>query len=231
MGGTLVRIGVTIFPGSNCDRDALYAIELAGAEPVELWHADASLKGVDAVVVPGGFSYGDYLRPGAIARFSKVMGPLEEFAKSGGPILGVCNGFQVLTEAHLLPGALLRNRSMRFVCKRVPVRVESTATPWTSLYEPGYELTLPVAHNEGNYFADPETVARLEGDGLVAFRYCDAKGQVTVDANCNGSLNAIAGIYSERLNVLGMMPHPENLVDALVGGTDGRGLFEGLAAA
>ena len=212
MGGTLVRIGVTIFPGSNCDRDALYAIELAGAEPVELWHADASLKGVDAVVVPGGFSYGDYLRPGAIARFSKVMGPLEEFAKSGGPILGVCNGFQVLTEAHLLPGALLRNRSMRFVCKRVPVRVESTATPWTSLYEPGYELTLPVAHNEGNYFADPETLARLEDEERVVLRYLE---------NPNGSAHDIAGVCNEGRNVVGLMPHPERVSDPALGSDEG----------
>ena len=217
MGGTLVRIGVTIFPGSNCDRDALYAIELAGAEPVELWHADASLKGVDAVVVPGGFSYGDYLRPGAIARFSKVMGPLEEFAKGGGPILGVCNGFQVLTEAHLLPGALLRNRSMRFVCKRVPVRVESTATPWTSLYEPGYELTLPVAHNEGNYLADEKSVSELEDEGRVVLRYLE---------NPNGSLNAIAGICSERRNVVGLMPHPERFSDAVLGSDRGLKVFE-----
>ena len=217
MGGTLVRIGVTIFPGSNCDRDALYAIELAGAEPVGLWHADASLKGVDAVVVPGGFSYGDYLRPGAIARFSKVMDPLEEFAKSGGPILGVCNGFQVLTEAHLLPGALLRNRSMRFVCKRVPVRVESTATPWTSLYEPGYELTLPVAHNEGNYFADEKSVSELEDEGRVVLRYLE---------NPNGSLNAIAGICSEGRNVVGLMPHPERFSDAVLGSDRGLKVFE-----
>src|SRR5215210_4687267 len=164
VGGPLLRIGVTVFPGSNCDRDALYAIERTGAEPVELWHADADLKGVDAVVVPGGFSYGDYLRPGAIARFAKVMGPLEEFAKGGGPVLGVCNGFQVLTEAHLLPGALLRNTHMRFICDRVRVRVESVATPWTAGCDPGEDLTLPVAHNEGNYFADAETIAKLEDE-------------------------------------------------------------------
>ncbi len=160
MGGRLLRIGVTVFPGSNCDRDALYAVERMGAEPVELWHADADLKGVDAVIVPGGFSYGDYLRPGAIARFAKVMGPLEEFAKEGGPVLGVCNGFQVLTEAHLLPGALLRNTHMRFVCDRVRVRVETTSTPWTAALAQGEELTLPVAHNEGNYFADARDARR-----------------------------------------------------------------------
>ena len=162
MGGGALRIGVTIFPGSNCDRDALYAVERMGAEPVELWHADADLKGSDAVIVPGGFSYGDYLRPGAIARFAKVMAALEDFARSGGPVLGVCNGFQVLTEAHLLPGALLRNAGMRFVCRRVRVRVEATETPWTSSCEPGEELTLPVAHNEGNYFADPLTLEQIE---------------------------------------------------------------------
>jgi phosphoribosylformylglycinamidine synthase I len=217
VGGDLLRVGVTIFPGSNCDRDALYAVERAGAEPVELWHADADLKGVDAVVVPGGFSYGDYLRPGAIARFSKVMGPLEEFAKSGGPVLGICNGFQVLTEAHLLPGALLRNRSMRFVCRRVPMRVETTETPWTSLLEPGDELTLPIAHNEGNYFADPRTLSELEGEGCVVLRYLD---------NPNGSINDIAGICNARRNVVGVMPHPERVSDNVLGSDEGLKVFE-----
>jgi phosphoribosylformylglycinamidine synthase len=212
-----LRIGVTVFPGSNCDRDALYAIERAGAEPVELWHADADLKGVDAVVVPGGFSYGDYLRPGAIARFAKVMGPLEEFAKSGGPVLGVCNGFQVLTEAHLLPGALLRNTTMRFVCRRVPVRVENTETPWTSLFERGDELTLPVAHNEGNYFADEKTIAELEDERRVVLRYL---------VNPNGSLNDIAGICSAERNVVGLMPHPERVSDVTLGSDEGLKVFE-----
>ena len=214
-----MRIGVTVFPGSNCDRDALYGIERAGAEPVELWHADATLKGVDAVVVPGGFSYGDYLRPGAIARFARVMGPLEEFAKSGGPILGVCNGFQVLTEAHLLPGALLRNANMRFVCKRVPVRLENTKTPWTSLFEPGHELTLPVAHNEGNYFADPHTLDELEAEGRVVLRYLE---------NPNGSANDIAGICNEARNVVGLMPHPERASDPLLGSEEGLRIFESI---
>jgi phosphoribosylformylglycinamidine synthase subunit PurQ / glutaminase len=212
-----LRVGVTLFPGSNCDRDALYAVERAGAESVELWHADADLKGVDAVVVPGGFSYGDYLRPGAIARFSKVMGPLEEFAKSGGPVLGICNGFQVLTEAHLLPGALLRNRSMRFVCRRVPMRVETTETPWTSLLEPGGELTLPIAHNEGNYFADPQTLSELEGEGCVVLRYLD---------NPNGSISDIAGICNARRNVVGVMPHPERVSDNVLGSDEGLKVFE-----
>jgi phosphoribosylformylglycinamidine synthase I len=214
-----LRIGVTIFPGSNCDRDALYAIERAGAEPVELWHADADLKSVDAVVAPGGFSYGDYLRPGAIARFSKVMGPLEEFARSGGDVLGICNGFQVLTEAHLLPGALLRNRNMRFVCRRVPVRFESVETPWTSLFRPGDELTLPVAHNEGNYFADERTITELEHEGCVVLRYLD---------NPNGSLNDIAGICNEERNVVGLMPHPERASDPALGFEKGMKVFESI---
>lgn len=212
-----MRIGVTVFPGSNCDRDALHAIERAGATPVELWHADASLKGVDAVVVPGGFSYGDYLRPGAIARFAKVMGPLEEFANAGGPVLGVCNGFQVLTEAHLLPGALLRNAHMRFVCSRAPVRFESVETPWTSLFESGDQLTLPVAHNEGNYFADEKTIAELEDEGRVVLRYLE---------NPNGSLNDIAGICNEGRNVVGLMPHPERASDPALGSGEGLKVFE-----
>jgi phosphoribosylformylglycinamidine synthase I len=212
-----LRIGVTVFPGSNCDRDAMYGIERAGAVPVELWHADADLKGVDAVVVPGGFSYGDYLRPGAIARFAKVMAPLEEFANSGGPILGVCNGFQVLTEAHLLPGALLRNSNMRFICDRVAVRVENVETPWTSLFESGYGLTLPVAHNEGNYFAEERTLAELEDEGRVVLRYVE---------NPNGSANDIAGICSEGGNVVGLMPHPERASDPLLGSGEGLRVFE-----
>jgi phosphoribosylformylglycinamidine synthase subunit PurQ / glutaminase len=212
-----VRIGVTVFPGSNCERDALFAIERAGAVPVELWHADADLGDVDAVVVPGGFSYGDYLRPGAIARFSKVMASLEDFAKDGGPVLGICNGFQVLTEAHLLPGALLRNTSMRFVCARVAVRVENTRTPWTSLYEPGDELVLPVAHNEGNYFADERTIAELEDEGRVVVRYLE---------NPNGSVNDIAGICNEGRNVVGLMPHPERASDPALGSDGGLKVFE-----
>ena len=207
-----MRVGVTVFPGSNCDRDALYGVERMGADPVELWHADPNLKGVDAVIVPGGFSYGDYLRPGAIARFAKVMGPLEEFAKEGGPVLGVCNGFQVLTEAHLLPGALLRNTHMRFVCERVRVRVETTSTPWTAALAPGDELTLPVAHNEGNFFADPDTLSRLEDEGRVVLRYLD---------NPNGSTNDIAGVCNEGCNVVGVMPHPERVSDPTLGSEEG----------
>ena len=212
-----MKIGIIVFPGSNCDRDALYAVERAGAEAIELWHADADLKSVDAVVVPGGFSYGDYLRPGAIARFSKVMGPLEAFAKEGGPILGICNGLQVLTEAHLLPGALLRNTHMRFVCTRVRTRVEIRETPWTSLFTVGDEITLPVAHNEGNYFADERTLQELEGEGRVVLRYLD---------NPNGSLNDIAGICNESRNVVGLMPHPERVSDPILGSDAGLKVFE-----
>jgi phosphoribosylformylglycinamidine synthase I len=212
-----LKIGIIVFPGSNCDRDALYAVERTGAEAIELWHADADLKSVDAVVVPGGFSYGDYLRPGAIARFSKVMGPLETFAKEGGPVLGICNGLQVLTEAHLLPGALLRNTHMRFVCTRVRARVENRETPWTSLFTVGDEIMLPVAHNEGNYFADERTLQELEVERRVVLRYLD---------NPNGSLNDIAGICNEGRNVVGLMPHPERVSDPILGSDAGLKVFE-----
>jgi phosphoribosylformylglycinamidine synthase len=217
-----LKIGVTVFPGSNCDRDALYAVGRIGAEPVELWHADADLKGVDAVIVPGGFSYGDYLRPGAIARFAKVMAPLEDFARSGGPTLGVCNGFQVLTEAHLLPGALLRNKGMRFVCRRVRVRVETAGTPWSASCEPGEELTLPVAHNEGNYFADPRTLAQLEDEDRVVLRYLE---------NPNGSANDVAGVCNEDRNVVGIMPHPERVSDEVLGSDEGLRILRSVLAA
>jgi len=216
-----MRVGVTVFPGSNCDRDALHAVKLMGAEPVELWHADADLKGSDAVIVPGGFSYGDYLRPGAIARFAKVMAPLEEFAREGGPVLGVCNGFQVLCEAHLLPGALLQNTHLRFACDRVRVRVETADTPWTAACERGEELVLPVAHNEGNYFADAETLARLEDEGRVVLRYLE---------NPNGSMNDIAGVCNEARNVVGVMPHPERVSDAALGSDEGLKILRSVLA-
>ncbi|MDQ3237039.1 MAG: phosphoribosylformylglycinamidine synthase subunit PurQ [Actinomycetota bacterium] len=216
-----MRVGVTVFPGSNCDRDALHAVKLMGAEPVELWHADADLKGSDAVIVPGGFSYGDYLRPGAIARFAKVMAPLEEFAREGGPVLGVCNGFQVLCEAHLLPGALLQNTHLRFACDRVRVRVETADTPWTAACERGEELVLPVAHNEGNYFADAETLAWLEDEGRVVLRYLE---------NPNGSMNDIAGVCNEARNVVGVMPHPERVSDSALGSDEGLKILRSVLA-
>jgi phosphoribosylformylglycinamidine synthase len=223
-------VGVITFPGTLDDVDAARAVRLAGAEAVNLWHADADLKGVDGVVVPGGFSYGDYLRCGAIAARSPAMREVARKAAAGVRVLGVCNGFQILTEAGLLPGALMRNASLKFLCREVRLRVEAANSAFTSAYDPGQVIRVPVAHGEGNYTADEETLKRLEGEGLVAFRYSDAQGHITQDSNRNGSMNAIAGIYSDKLNVLGMMPHPENLIEDLVGGTDGRGLFESLVS-
>jgi phosphoribosylformylglycinamidine synthase subunit PurQ / glutaminase len=213
------RIGVVTFPGSLDDRDALRAVRLAGAEPVALWHADPDLHGVDAVVLPGGFSYGDYLRPGAIARFSPVLDQVVDFARDGGPVLGICNGFQVLCEAHLLPGALLRNQRRRFTCWPVRLRVENAATAWTSGYAEGQEVVVPVKNGDGRYFADDRTLDALEGEGRVVARY--------VDGNPNGSARDIAGICNEAGNVVGLMPHPEHAVEALVGSgsTDGLAFF------
>jgi len=226
-----MRAAVVVFPGSNRDGDVTRALRLAGAEVVKVWHADSELPtGTDLAVVPGGFSYGDYLRCGAIAGRAAAMDAVRAHAARGGLVLGICNGFQILCESGLLPGVLMRNVDRRFICHRQLLRVERDDTRFTSAYAPSQVIDVCVAHGEGNYFADPETIARLEGEGRVAFRYCDASGALTEDANRNGSLNAIAGIYSERLNVLGMMPHPENFVEGLVGGTDGRGLFESLAA-
>lgn len=208
------------FPGSNCDEDARHAVEgVLGHEARLVWHADADLGDADAVVIPGGFSYGDHLRAGAIAARSPVLDAVREFADRGGPVLGVCNGFQVLTEAGLLPGALLRNDSLHFLCRPVRVRVENAGSPFTSAYARGQELTLPVAHNEGSYHADAETLDRLEGEGRVAFRYLD---------NPNGSARDIAGVLNARGNVLGLMPHPERAVEADLGSTDGLGVFRSL---
>ncbi|HET8656941.1 MAG TPA: phosphoribosylformylglycinamidine synthase subunit PurQ [Longimicrobiaceae bacterium] len=225
-----MRIGVVTFPGSNCDYDCYKAVQEAlGAEAVFLWHKDHDLGGVDAVFLPGGFSYGDYLRAGAIARFSPIMREVREFAERGGPVAGICNGFQILCEAGMLPGALIRNRSLRFISRPVHIRVEASRPPFTSAYREGQVLTIPVAHGEGCYVADDETLDRLEGEGLVAFRYCDAAGEITPEANANGSERNIAGIVNERGNVLGMMPHPERAVDPLLGSGDGAGLFRSLA--
>ena len=217
-----MRIGVVTFPGSCDDRDARAAVATMGADPVALWHGDGDLRGVDAVVLPGGFSYGDYLRCGAIARFSPVMGAVAAFAEAGGPVLGICNGFQVLCEAGLLPGALLRNAGLRFVCREVEVVVDATATAWTSACVPGASLTIPVKHGEGRYVHDDP--ARLAADGQVVFRY--AAGQ-----NPNGSLHDIAGVSNPSGNVVGLMPHPEHAVDPLLGPTGGRPLFESVLAA
>jgi phosphoribosylformylglycinamidine synthase subunit PurQ / glutaminase len=226
---TPVRFGIVVFPGSNCDHDAYHVCrKVLGQDAVFLWHKDADLKNVDVVILPGGFSYGDYLRCGAIARFSPVMREVTRFAEAGGLVLGICNGFQILVEAGLLPGVLLRNASLRFACKHVQVRVENAFTPFTSVCAQGDVLTIPIAHGEGNYFADEETIRRLEANGQVAFRYCSASGEITAESNPNGSLGNIAGIVNERGNVLGMMPHPERAADPLLGHTDGQKVFASL---
>jgi phosphoribosylformylglycinamidine synthase I len=227
-----MKAAVIVFPGSNREGDAVRALRLAGAKVEKVWHAETDLPaGTDLVVLPGGFSYGDYLRCGAIAGRAAVMDAVRAHAGRGGSVLGICNGFQILCESGLLPGILMRNANLRFICHRQTLRVERVDTVFTRRYRKGQVIDVCVAHGEGNYTADAETLTRIEGEGLVAFRYADAAGAITEDANRNGSMNAIAGIYSERLNVLGMMPHPENLIDDLVGGTDGRGLFESLVAA
>jgi phosphoribosylformylglycinamidine synthase subunit PurQ / glutaminase len=226
-----MKIGVVTFPGSNCDYDCYRAVKDAlGAEAVYLWHRDHDLQGVDAVFLPGGFSYGDYLRAGAIAALSPIMREVKAFAAAGGPVAGICNGFQILCEAGLLPGALVRNRSLKFRSRPVHLRVERTDTAFTSEYEPGQVLQVPIAHGEGCYFAEPALLDALEENGQVLFRYCTPEGLVTPAANPNGSARAIAGIINAEGNVLGMMPHPERSVDALLGSTDGLGLFRSLAA-
>ncbi|WP_349369025.1 phosphoribosylformylglycinamidine synthase subunit PurQ [Salinarimonas sp.] len=227
-----MRAAIVVFPGSNRDTDVERALKGAGAETVRVWHAEPELPAdVDLAVLPGGFSYGDYLRCGAIAGRAPAMDAVRRHAERGGLVLGICNGFQILCESGLLPGVLMRNANLRFLCHRQHLRVERTDTPFTAAYREGQAIDVCIAHGEGNYVADAQTLARLEGEERVAFRYCDAAGAVTVDANVNGSVNSIAGILSENGRVLGMMPHPENLVDDLVGGTDGRGLFESLARA
>lgn len=221
-----MRVAVVTFPGSNCDYDCYKALEaVPGVEAQFRWHREAELGDVEAVILPGGFSYGDYLRPGAIARMSPIMAAVERFAAHGGPVLGICNGFQILCEAGLLPGALLRNRSTRFVSREVILRVENAETMFTSEYQRGQLLRMPVAHGDGNYFADPATLDRLEAEGRVVFRYVDRHGQATEAANPNGAARNIAGIINEAGNVLGMMPHPERAADAILGSTDGLGVF------
>ncbi len=225
-----MKAAIVVFPGVNRDRDVARALRLAsGAEPASVWHTETSLPdGTDLAVLPGGFSYGDYLRCGAIAARSPVMGAVRVHAARGGRVLAICNGFQVACEAGLLPGVLMRNADLHFVCRMQHLSVERSDTPFTRAYARGQVIAVPVAHGEGNYAADEDTIARLEGDGRVAFRYCGPEGDPAHGASPNGSRNHIAGIYSERLNVLGMMPHPENAVEALAGGEDGRGLFDSL---
>ncbi len=226
MGGR-VRFGVIVFPGTNCDRDTLHVLRDVYhqiAEPI--WHESGDLAGLDAVVLPGGFAHGDYLRAGAIARFSPVMSAVAHFARADGLVWGICNGFQVLLEAGLLPGAMRRNAGLRFRCEWVHVRVERADSLWTAACEPGQVLRLPIAHGEGNYFAPPDVLERLEARGQVLLRYCDANGAVTEAANPNGSVANVAGLASEGGNVFALMPHPERASEALLGGTDGQRLFE-----
>ncbi|MBI1805034.1 MAG: phosphoribosylformylglycinamidine synthase subunit PurQ [Ignavibacteriae bacterium] len=224
-----MKFGVVVFPGSNCDHDAHYALEHVLHQDVRfLWHKDSSIGDVDVIVLPGGFSYGDYLRCGAIARFSPIMKEVIDFADRGGTVVGICNGFQILCEAGLLPGALLRNECLTFVCKYVNVRVENADTRFTSRCRPGEVLRIPIAHGEGNYFADDETLCRLESNGRILFRYCERDGSITEAANPNGSCSNIAGIVNEQGNVMGMMPHPERASDPLLGPTDGQKIFASL---
>ncbi len=224
-----MTIAVVRFPGSNCDDDARHAFEFVLGSPVRfVWHRDSSLGRADAVVLPGGFSYGDYLRGGALAALSPVMDAVRDFARRGGPVLGICNGWQILTEAGLLPGQLARNPSLHFLCRDVHLRVERDDLLFTSRFERGQVLRLPIAHNEGRFYVDDATLERLEGDGRVVFRYVDAQGHATPEANANGSVNAIAGVVNERGNVLGMMPHPERAVEPLLGSVDGAELLRGM---
>lgn len=228
--GVGMKIGVIVFPGSNGDRDAQVALEQTLGGTVDLiWHRQTSLAGYEAIVLPGGFAHGDYLRTGAIARFSPIMAAVEQMAHAGGPVLGICNGFQILCEAGLLPGVLLRNTSLRFSCRWVHTRVERTDTPWTAGLTAGCILRLPIAHGAGCYFADPTTLAALEASGQVLLRYCDAAGQRTAGSNPNGSLHDIAGVSNRAGNVVGMMPHPERGAEALLGGADGRLILAALA--
>jgi phosphoribosylformylglycinamidine synthase len=224
-----VRFGVVVFPGTWSDTDCYHVLKDAFRQPVEyVWHKDTDLSGFDCVILPGGFSYGDYLRAGAIARFSPVMRAVEEFARQGKLVLGICNGFQILCEAGLLPGALMRNAHLQFRCQWVHLRVESTLSPFASTAVQGEILRIPISHGDGNYYADRDTIDELESEGRVVFRYCSAAGETSEEANPNGSLGNIAGIVNREGNVLGMMPHPERCCEQVVGGTDGSVIFESL---
>jgi phosphoribosylformylglycinamidine synthase len=222
-----MKFAVVVFPGSNCDHDAYHAVKHVLGQPAEfLWHKDTSLQGADVVILPGGFSYGDYLRTGAIARFSPVMQAVSAFAAQGGPVLGICNGFQILCEAGLLEGALIRNQQVQFRCEHVHVRVEEVDTPFTQACTAGQVLRLPIAHGEGQYFAEPDVLARLEANRQVVFRYATAAGEITAEANANGSLHNIAGVCNAGRNVVGLMPHPERACENALGSDDGLVLFE-----
>lgn len=227
----MIRANVIVFPGSNCDRDVKVAFERAtGARVTMVWHGDSTLPASDCIILPGGFSYGDYLRCGAMAANAPIMREVVAKAKSGTPVLGICNGFQVLLETGLLPGALMRNASLKFICRDVSLRCDNTQTPFTNAYRNGEVIRMPIAHHDGNYFADADTLNRLDGEGRIAFRYCDDNGHVTQDANPNGSQNNIAGITSSDGRIVGMMPHPERLYEPALGGTGGRRIFESFAS-
>jgi phosphoribosylformylglycinamidine synthase len=222
-----MKFGIVVFPGSNCDHDAYHVTKhVLGQDAEFLWHKDTDLKGADVLILPGGFSYGDYLRTGAIARFSPIMPHVQAFAAKGGPVLGICNGFQILLEAGLIPGAMLRNRSVKFVCAHVHIRIEQTDTPFTCAGRKGQVLRIPIAHGEGNYFATPDVLARLEANRQVIFRYTTAQGEVTDDANPNGAINGIAGLCNEARNVVGLMPHPERASESALGSADGLVILE-----
>jgi phosphoribosylformylglycinamidine synthase len=227
-----MKFAVVVFPGSNCDHDAYHATtHVLGQDASLVWHKETSLKGADVVILPGGFAHGDYLRTGAIARFSPIMPAVVEFARAGGPVLGICNGFQILLEVGLLPGAMLRNRDLHYHCEHVIVRVEQTDTPFTLGATAGQRLRLPIAHGEGNYYADPEVIRDLESSRRIIFRYCDARGETTNEANPNGSIHNIAGICSEGRNVVGLMPHPERACEPTLGSADGLVLLESVVTA
>jgi phosphoribosylformylglycinamidine synthase len=227
-----MKFGVVVLPGSNCDHDALHVTkDVLGADAEVLWHKDTDLKGADCVIIPGGFAYGDYLRAGALAKFAPIMEPIRRHADAGGLVFGICNGFQVLTEVGLLPGALMRNQHLRFLGRDVHVRVEATDTPFTSELAKDDFFRVPIAHGEGNYFADDETLDELERNGQVIFRYCDEEGRLTHEANPNGSARSIAGICNLRRNVLGMMPHPERCSESILGNASGLAVFRSIATA
>ncbi len=224
-----MKFGVIVFPGSNCDHDAYHVISKHVGQPVDfIWHKETNLSGYDAVIVPGGFSYGDYLRAGALAHFSPVIQSVKEFAKKGNLVFGVCNGFQILCESGLLPGALMRNRGLHFICQHVNIRVENDKTPYTGELKKGEVLSIPIAHAEGNFVCDDETLAELENNNQIIFRYCDETGELSDQSNPNGSLNNIAGISNKDGNILGMMPHPERACEELLGSNDGRDIFRSL---
>ena len=227
-----VKFGIVVFPGSNCDQDCRHALgRVLGQRVTYLWHQAHDLEDCDAVILPGGFSYGDYLRTGAVARFSPILGEVLRFAKRGGLVVGICNGFQILLEAGLLPGAMLRNAGLRFLCQDVDLRVETADAPCTRGYRQGQVIRMPIAHGEGNYFADDDALARLESEGRVLLRYCTPQGELTEDANPNGSMHAIAGLCNEQRNVMALMPHPERCAEEILGNDDGRAFFTGLVEA